>query len=160
MERKTKITAEDGRHDLLITRDFELPVDLLFREHTDPEIFEQWMSHEYGTTKVLKFDIKKYGAWQFQTTDMKGNVALSASGSIHDVVPDKKITRTFQMENTPFDVQLEVLEFEALSEVTSRLIMHIVYKSISLRDEMLKLTFEFGLNMAHNRLQQVLTNLK
>ena len=160
MERKTKITAEEGRHDLLITRDFELPVDLLFRAHTDPEIFEEWMSHEYGKTKVLKFDINKQGAWHFQTIDMKGNIALSAYGAIHDVVPDRKITRTFQMENTPFDVTLEFLEFEPLSEDASRLNMHIVYKSISLRDEMLKLPFEYGINMAHNRLQDVLKKLK
>lgn len=160
MEKKTKIQAEEGRHDLVITRDFDLPVDLLFRAHTDREIFEEWMSHEYGTTKALQFDMKKNGSWKFQTTDIKGNVALTAGGVIHEFIPDKKITRTFEMENSPFDVTLEFLEFEPITEDTSRLKMNIVYRSAALRDEMLKLPFEYGMNMAHNRLQEVLTKLK
>ncbi|RYY61798.1 MAG: ATPase, partial [Chitinophagaceae bacterium] len=43
MERKTKIDAENGKQDLLVTRAFDLPVDLLFKAYVDPEIFEQWM---------------------------------------------------------------------------------------------------------------------
>ena len=160
MERKTKIQAEPGRHDLTITREFELPVDLLFRAHTEREIFEEWMSHEYGTTKALQFDIRKFGAWQFQTTDLKGNIALTAGGAIHEVVPSKKIIRTFEMENAPFEVTLEYLDFEALTDETSKLTMQFIYRSAALRDEMLKLPFEYGLNMAHNRLQEILKKYK
>ena len=64
------------------------------------------------------------------------------------------------MENTPFPVQLEFLEFESLTDNTSRLRMHIVYRSVEDRDKMLKLPFAQGINMAHNRLQEILSNLK
>lgn len=160
MERKTKIHAEDGKHDLIITREFDLPVELLFTAHTEPEIFEQWMSDEYGTTKVVKFESKKHGGWQFQRTDAKGNVVFQANGVFHGFVPNQKITRTFEMHNSPFDVQLEFLEFEKLSDDTSKLNMQIVYRSIALRDQMLKLPFAHGLNMAHNRLQDIVSKLK
>ena len=160
MERKTKVHAENGRHDITITREFELPVDLLFRAHVDAEIFEEWMTHEYGTTKVLKLETHKHGGFKFQTTDAKGNVAFSANGTIHDLVPDKKITRTFEMENTPFDVTLEFLEFESLGEDTSKLTMHIIYRTVELRDQHLKMPFEWGMNMAHNRLQEIVSKLK
>jgi hypothetical protein len=59
------------------------------------------------------------------------------------------------MENTPFPVQLEFLDFESLSDETSKLTMHIVYRSIEDRDQMLKLPFAYGINMAHDRLQEV-----
>lgn len=160
MERKTKIHAEDGKQGLLITREFDLPVELLFAAHAEADIFEQWMSHEYGTTKVLKFENKKHGGWQFQTTDAGGNVVLSANGVFHEFIPNRKITRTFEMENAPFDVQLEFLEFEKLTGDTSKLNMQIVYRTVDLRDQMLKLPFEYGLNMAHNRLQDILSKLK
>jgi uncharacterized protein YndB with AHSA1/START domain len=160
MERKTKIHAEEGKHDLTITREFDLPVDLLFRAHVDPEIFEEWMSHEYGTTKVLKLETQKHGSFTFQTTDAKGNVVFQANGTIHDLVPDKKITRTFEMDNTSFDVQLEFLEFESLTEDTSKLKMQIIYRSVELRDQHLKMPFEWGMNMAHNRLQEIVSKLK
>jgi len=155
MERKTKITAEDGKQDLVITREFELPLELLFKAYTEPEIVEQWMG-----TNVLKLENKKHGGYKFETKDPKGNVVFRANGAIHEFIPNQKITRTFEMENAPFDVQLEFLEFEKLTDNTSKLSMHVVYKSIALRDQMLQLPFAHGINMAHNRLQDILSKLK
>ena len=91
-------------------------------------------------TKVLKLENKKHGGWQFETKDPKGNVVFRANGVIHDFVSNRKITKTFEMENAPFDVQLEFLEFEKLTDDTSKLTMHSVYRSeIALRDQVLKL---------------------
>ena len=158
MEQKTKVHAENSRHDLFITRSFDLPVELLFKAHEDPVIFEQWMSHEYGTTRVVKYETKNHGAWQFNTLDAQGNVLFSAKGIFHEFVANKKITRTFEMGD--FDVQLEFLEFEKLTDNTSQLKMQSIFRSVELRDKLLKLPFAFGLNMAHNRLQDVLSKLK
>ena len=155
MERKTKIHAEDGKQEIQITREFDLPVELLFKAYTDPEIVEQWMN-----TKVLKLENKQHGSWQFETSDPKGNVVLNMNGTIHEFVADRKITRTFEMENSPFDVQLEFLEFENLTDDTSRLNMHIVFRSVALRDQLLQMPFAQGINMAHNRLQEIVKSLK
>lgn len=155
MERKTKINAENGRQDLVITREFDLPLDLLFKAYVEPEIVEQWMG-----TKVVKLECKPHGSWRFETSDRQGNVVLRTNGVIHDFVPGRKITRTFEMESTPFPVQLEFLEFESLTDTTSKLTMQIVYRSVADRDEMLKLPFAQGINMAHNRLQEVVNQLK
>jgi len=154
MELKTKINAEDGKQYLVITREFDLPLELLFKAHIEPEIVEQWMG-----TKVLKLEGKKHGSWQFETLDANGNVVFRANGVIHEFVPNQKITRTFEMENTPFPVQLEFLEFEQLTDVTSKISIRIVYKSVEARDQMLKLPFAQGLNMAHNRLENTLKKL-
>ena len=64
------------------------------------------------------------------------------------------------MEHTPFPAQLEFLEFEGLTAETSMLTMHIVYKSVADRDNMLKLPFAQGINMAHNRLQDMASKIK
>lgn len=154
MERKTKIDAEKGTQELFITREFELPVDLLFKAYEEAEIVEQWMG-----TKVLKLENKRQGGYIFETTDPKGNKHVF-SGTIHEFVPDKKITRTFEMENTPFGIQLEFLEFEPITEDTCRLNMHVVYRSVATRDQVLQLPFAQGINMAHNRIQDILRQLK
>ncbi len=154
MEQKTRIDAGDGKQDLVITREFDLPLELLFKAYSEPEIVEQWMG-----TKVLKLENKKHGSWQFETS-YEGNVVFRANGVIHEFVPNQKITRTFEMENTTFPVQLEFFEFEKLTDDTSKLTMHIIYKSVEFRDEMLKLPFAQGINMAHNRIQDILTKLK
>jgi len=155
MEQKTKINAEDGKQELVITREFDLPLELLFKAYVEPEIVEQWMG-----TKVLKLDSKKHGSYQLETTDAQGNVVFKANGVIHDFVPNRKITRTFEMDNTPFGVQLEVYEFEKLTDDTSKLNMHVIYESVAQRDQVLKLPFAKGLNWAHNRLQEILNTLK
>jgi uncharacterized protein YndB with AHSA1/START domain len=154
MEQKTKINAEDGKQELMITREFDLPVELLFKAFTEPELVEQWMG-----TKVLKLESKRHGSYQFVTTDPKGN-KHGFNGTIHEFIPESKITRTFEMENSPFGVQLEYMEFEKITDDSSKLTMQVIYKSVKHRDENLKLPFAYGINMAHARLQSILEKLK
>jgi len=160
MEQKTKINAEEGKQDITITREFDLPVELLFKAHADPEILKQWMSNPYSTAKVLKFEAKKHGSYQLESTDAQGNVVFRSNGVIHEFIPNKKIIRTFEMENAAFGVQLEVYEFEQLTDGTSKLNMHVIYESAALRDQLLKLPFAQGINMAHNRMQEILNTFK
>ena len=154
MEQKTKINAEDGKQELVITREFDLPLELLFKAYTEPEFVEQWMG-----TKVIKLENKNHGGYQFETS-YNGNVVFKANGTIHSYLPNQKIVRTFEMENAPIGVQLEFLEFKKLTDNTSKLTIQIIYKSEKHRAEQLKLPFAYGLNMAHDQLQEILSNLK
>ncbi|HEX8368538.1 MAG TPA: SRPBCC domain-containing protein [Pyrinomonadaceae bacterium] len=131
-----------------------MPLELLFKAYAEPEIVEQWMG-----TKVLKLESKNHGSYRFETTDAQEN-KYGFDGVIREFSPNRKITRTFEMENAPFAVQLEFLEFEKLPDDTSKLNMHIVYKSVAHRDQMLQLPFAQGINMAHNRLPDIASKLK
>jgi uncharacterized protein YndB with AHSA1/START domain len=154
MEQKTKIQAEEGKQELVITREFDLPLELLFKAYTEAELIEQWMG-----TKVIKLENRNHGSFQIETS-YNGNGVFKANGSIHEVSHNKKIIRTFEIENMPIGVQLEFLEFEQLTNDTSKLTIQIIYKSERHRAEQLKLPFANGLNMAHNRLQEILINSK
>ncbi|MDP4255909.1 MAG: SRPBCC domain-containing protein [Bacteroidota bacterium] len=155
MEQRTKINAEDGKQDLVITREFDLPLELLFKAYEDPDIVGQVME-----MNVLKYESKKHGSYQFEKTDDKGNPVFRANGVIHEFTANRKIIKTFEMENTPFGVQLEVYDFEKLGADRSKLTMHVIYESAALRDQVLKLPFAQGINMAHNRIQNILNKLK
>src|SRR6478735_9568357 len=155
MERKTKINAEDGKQELVITREFDLPLELLFKAYVEPEIIEQWM-----TSKVVKLESKKNGSYQLEKADDKGNVVFQANGVIHEFIPNRKITRTFEMANTPFGVQLEVYEFEKLTDDTSKLNVHVIYESVAQREQVLQLPFAQGLNWAHSQLEKIVSKLK
>lgn len=67
MEQKTKIHAEDGKQELLITREFDLSLELLFKAYTEPDVIEQWMG-----TRVLKLENKEHGSYRFETTNAQG----------------------------------------------------------------------------------------
>src|SRR4051812_15587795 len=97
MEQKTKIKAENDKQELVITREFDLPLELLFKAYAEPEIVAQWMG-----TKVLKLENIKHGGYEFETSDPHGNVVFKANGTIHEFTENKRIIRTFEMENAPF----------------------------------------------------------
>lgn len=153
MDEKTKINALEGKQELTITRDFDLPVELVYKAYTEEELVAQWMG-----TKVLKLENRDHGSYAFETSH-EGNVMFKANGTIHKVVPNQEIVRTFEMENMPIGIQLEFLNFEKVNSDKSKLTIQIIYKSEKHRAEQLKLPFAYGLNMAHNRLEEILRNL-
>lgn len=149
MEKKTKVIAEEGKQEIIITREFDLPLELLFIAHIEPAIIEQWMG-----TKVLNLENKRHGSYHFETTDPKGNKHIF-HGTIHEFIPNQKIIRTFEMEGAHLDVQLEFIEFEKLTDNTSKVIRHSLFRSVALRDQLLQWPFAEGINMAYNRLEEV-----
>lgn len=116
MEQKTKINAQDGKQELVITREFDLPVELLFKAYSEPELVEQWMG-----TKVLKLESKKHGSYHFETSDHKGN-KYGFNGVIHEFTPNQKIIRTFEMENTPLVFSLKYMFLKALRMIAAGLL--------------------------------------
>ena len=94
---------------------FDLPLELLFQAYAEPDLVEQWMG-----TKVLKLESRPHGSYQFETTDPKGN-KHRFHGINHEFVPNRKITRTFEMMDRSFGVQLELYAFEAVTAETSQL---------------------------------------
>lgn len=152
MEQKTKINALEGKQELTITREFDLPVELVYKAYTEAEFVAQWMG-----TNVLKLENKNHGSYVFETSH-EGNVMFKANGTIHKLIPNQEIVRTFEMENMPIGVQLEFLNFEKVTEDKSKLTIQIIYKSEKHRAEQLKLPFAYGLNMAHDKLEVIFTN--
>ena len=152
MELKTKIKAEENTQELFITREFDLPLELLFKAYEDAEIVEQWMN-----TKVIKLENHKHGSWKFETSH-DGQVVFSANGVILEFIQNEKITRTFEMENSPFPVQLEFLTFEEIENDKSKLTIQQIFKSVKYRNQLLKMPFAKGLSMAHDRLQNIFTH--
>jgi uncharacterized protein YndB with AHSA1/START domain len=149
MDLKTKLQHEEGKQEIKIYREFDISVELLYKAYTESEFLEQWMG-----TRVKKLECKNHGYYVFETTDPQGNIHRF-SGTIHELIPLKKMTRTFEMENTSLPPQLEFIEFKSINENKSKLELHIIYKSIEIRDAVLKMPFAYGINMAHNKLETI-----
>ena len=151
MEHKTQIIADEGKQEIVVTREFDLPVELLFKAYSETKLLEQWMG-----LKVLKLENRNHGSFEFETI-REGRIVFTANGTIHQIIQNKTIVRTFEMNNFLVGVRLEFLNFESNTTETSKLTMQMIYQSEAHRAEQLKLPFANGLNMAHDRLQQILT---
>lgn len=155
---KTKITAEQGKHEIFIVREFDATPDLVFQAHTQPELLVQWMGLENHKMEIPIFENKNLGAWRFVHSDENGN-SFGFCGVIHETEFAKRIIRTFEFEGLPErgHVSLEFLNFEALPNDKTRLTTHIIFKSLEDRNGMVESGMEHGVIDSYNKLDSLLS---
>ncbi len=154
----TRIIAERGKQEVIITRIFDAPRNLVFKAYTDRDLVSQWLGPRRFTTIVDKMDVRPGGIWRFINRDAGGN-EYAFHGVLHDVVAPERIVRTFEFEGTPGHVSLETLTLEEIGGKT-KVTAKAVYQSVEDRDEMLKAGMEEGVLETMDRLAELLETLK
>jgi uncharacterized protein YndB with AHSA1/START domain len=94
---KTVITAESGKQELFITREFDAPRELVFKAFTDPNLYTQWLGPRDLTTTLEIFEPVSGGRWRFIQKDKDGN-EFRFHGVNHDVTAPERIIGTFEFE--------------------------------------------------------------
>lgn len=161
MANKTKITAEPNRHDILITREFDAPRELVFKAFTDPELYVQWLGPRKLKMILEKFEPKSGGSWRYIHKDEKGN-AFGFHGVNHEVTFPERIIGTFEFEGLPEKghVSLETVKFEELPGGRTRIMNLTVFQTVGDRDGMLQSGMEKGLGESFERLDEILAKSK
>jgi uncharacterized protein YndB with AHSA1/START domain len=158
---KTMITAEPGKQELFITREFDAPRELVFKAHTDPDLYVRWMGPRDLTTTLDTFEPVSGGKWRFIQKDKDGN-EFGFHGVNHDVTVPERIIGTFEFEGLPESghVILETTKFEALPGGRTRVTTQSVYQSVQDRDGMVASGMESGVVDGHERLDEILEELQ
>jgi uncharacterized protein YndB with AHSA1/START domain len=153
---RTTITAEPGKQELFVTREFDAPRELVFRAHTDPDLFVQWLGPHGLTTNLETFEPVSGGRWRFVQKDADGN-EFGFHGVFHEVSPEQ-IIQTFEFEGLPESghVVLETLLLEELPNGRTKLTTQSVYRSVADRDGMVQAGMETGVVEGYERLDQIL----
>jgi uncharacterized protein YndB with AHSA1/START domain len=158
---KTKVRAEPGKQELFITREFDAPRELVFKAHTDPKLYTQWIGPRRFTTTLMKFEPRSGGMWRYVSKDKDGN-EYAFHGVNHEVLAPERLIDTFEFEGLPEKghVSLETLRLEELPDGRTKLTIQVVFQSIADRDGMLQDGMEEGLNESHDRLEELLEKMK
>lgn len=158
---KTTITAEPGKQELFITREFDAPRKLVFKAFTDPELYVQWLGPRGFTTTLETFEPRSGGSWRFIQKDESGN-EYAFHGVNHEVLPPERIIDTFEFEGLPEKghVLLETARFEELSGNRTKLVSQSVFQSVADRDGMLQSGMEEGVNDSYDRLDELLKKMQ
>ncbi len=158
---KTVVTVEPGKQELFITREFDAPRELVFRAHTDPEIYARWLGPRDLTMSLEMFEPLSGGRWRFIQKDKAGN-EFGFHGVYHDVTAPERIIGTFEFEGLPESghVILETTKFEALPGDRTRVTTHSVYQSVEDRDGMVAAGMESGVVDGFERLDEILAEMK
>ncbi len=156
----TNILAEPGKQEILITREFDAPRELVFQACTDPQLIPQWWGPRSLSTEVDQMDVRPGGQWRFLNRDAAGN-EYAFHGVYHEVLPPERIIDTFEFEGLPETghVTLETMKLEALPGGRTRLTVQSVFQSVADRDGMLQGGMEEGVNDTYERLAELLKKL-
>jgi uncharacterized protein YndB with AHSA1/START domain len=140
-----------------ITREFDAPPDRVFRAHTDPELFAQWVGPHSIDTTITAWDARTGGEWRY-TASRGDDFSMVFWGSFHEIRPDERIVQTFAFDGAPDGVSLETMTFEALEGGRCRIVATSVVESIEMRDAMLSSGMEVGVNEGYATLDQMLAD--
>lgn len=154
---KTQITAEPGVPQIIATREFNAPRELVFRAYTEPDLLVQWLGPRRLTMAVDYFDVRAGGSWRFIHRDANGN-EYGFHGVFHGTPSLASIVRTFEFEGAPGHISLETLTLEELDGKT-RIRTNSVFQSVEDRDGMIQSGMEEGVNDSMERLDELLARL-
>lgn len=161
MTKETTITAEPGRHDYFITREFDAPRELVFKAFTDPELVSKWLGPHGLKMTIEKYESKDGGSYRYIHEDQKGNRHFFR-GVNHEVLAPERIIGTFEYEGLPErgHVALQTATFEDLPGGRTRFISQSLFQSVADRDGMLRSNMERGVKQGFERLDEVLAGLQ
>ena len=149
------IEADPNVPIIRITREFAGTPEQLFRAHTDPKLFAQWVGPRSLQTRVTEWDARSGGSWRYVST--RDGEEYAFRGCFHEIRPDR-IVQTFTYEGAPDGVALETLSFEDLGDGRTRLHAQSLVDSFEGRDAWLRSGMEVGVNEGYAKLEELIAN--
>ena len=156
MPNNTTITAEPGKQELFIIREFDAPRELVWRALTDPELYVKWVGPKDLKMSIQKFDMSDGGSYRY--THERGDEKYEFFGTTHEATAPERIVGTFEFGGMPDrgHVIMGKTSFEDLPGGRTRLVHHSVFFSVEDRDGMIRSGMEHGVNDGYQKLDQLL----
>lgn len=158
---KTEITAEPGKQEILIEREFDAPRETIFKAFTDPELYVQWVGPRGLTMTLETFEPRDGGSWRYIQKDDAGN-EFAFHGVNHEVTAPERIIGTFEWEGLPErgHVILQTALFEKLPGNRTKLKQQSVFQTVMDRDGMMQTGMKEGVEDSYQRLDELLEKMK
>ncbi len=159
-QNKTIVTAEPGKQEVFITREFDAPRELVYRAHIDPDLYVQWLG-PHGYEMVLDtFEPHSGGRYRYIHKDQNGN-EFGFHGVFHEISEERMI-QTFEFEGLPEPghVTLDSMRLDSLPGNRTRITIQSLFQSVEDRDGMVQAGMEQGVTEGYERLDQVLETIQ
>ena len=154
---QTILTAEPGKQELFITREFDAPRELVFKAHTDPELFVQWLGPHGYEMRLETFEPVSGGRYRYIHKDKEGN-EYGFHGTFHEMSAELMI-QTFEFEGYPGHVSLDCMTLEELPGNRTKITIQSIFQSVSDRDGMVQSGMERGVREGYERLDEILAGM-
>jgi uncharacterized protein YndB with AHSA1/START domain len=151
---QTKLIAEPGKQEVVVTRTFDAPRELVFKAYTDPELIPQWWGPKNEKITVAQMEVRPGGIWHFVEQDPQGN-QYGFHGVYHEIKSPERLIFTFEFEGFPGHVLLQTITFTEQGGKTF-LTDQSVYQSVADRDGMVQSGMEVGASESMDKLAEFL----
>lgn len=154
---KMTLTAQPGKHDIVLTREFDAPPELVFRAMVEPELVARWWGYEPLITTVEQMDVRPGGAWRY-TLSGEGFDPESHYGYFHTIEAPTTLVYTYEFSGVPGHVGLITTTLEARDGRTW-LTEQSLFPSVEDRDGIVGSGMEEGAAASWDRLETVAQSL-
>lgn len=146
--------------EILITRVFDAPAELVFKAYTTPELVKRWWGCETTEWLVCEIDLREGGHWRYVTRD--GGMEVGFHGEYREIDPPHRLVTTEMFEGAEgaddADAPLNVVTFEKGDGVTTLKVL-VQCVSREQRDGILNSGMETGMQIAYDRLEDLARQL-
>jgi uncharacterized protein YndB with AHSA1/START domain len=158
MMSRLNVIAKSGKQEIIMTREFSAPRDLVFKTMSDPALIPQWWGPHGLTTEVDQMDVRMGGIWRYVQRDSEGK-EYAFRGVYHEIRAPERMVYTFEWEGLPGHILLETVTLEEQDGKT--LITDAsVFQSLEDRDGMVQSGMEEGAADTWDRLEALLNELQ
>jgi uncharacterized protein YndB with AHSA1/START domain len=149
------VSAPDGVPFIDFEREFDAPVDAVFRAHAEPDLLVQWLGPRGYEMAIDHFEFRTGGSYRYVHRNPEGE-EYAFNGVFHTVRPNEFAIQTFEFEGFPDVVSIESITFEGLGGGRSKIRGHSVYPTLDARDGMVASNMESGMSEGYARLDELL----
>lgn len=139
---QTNIKTPPGKQEIIVTRTYNAPRELVFKTLTDPKLVLQWWGPRNLTTMVEKMETRPGGQWRFVQRDPDGNI-FAFHGVYHEAKSPELLVYTMEWEGMPGHVLMNIDRFEEHDGITT-CISRSIFETVEDRDGMLQQGMEGG----------------
>ena len=143
---------------ILITREFDAPRELVYRAWTRPELVRQWWTANRGEATVVEIDLRVGGAWRYVMI-ADGGMEVGFHGEYREIVPNERIVSTEVYEGFPDDEALNTLTLTEQDRRTTLAIL-VQHETKEHRDGHINSGMEDGMQDAMDLLERVAVALR
>jgi uncharacterized protein YndB with AHSA1/START domain len=152
-----QVTTEPGVPQVLTSRTFDAPRELVYGAFTEPELLLQWLGPRRFTMTIDRYDMRDGGSWRYVHADDAGN-EFGFHGVFHGEPSLEGMVQTFEFEGAPGNVQMDTVTFDEHDGVTT-VRTNSVFQSVEARDAMVGSGMAEGMGQGYERLDEVLAKL-
>lgn len=153
---RLSVTLPSDR-EIMMTRIFNAPRDLVWKAHTDPEMIARWWGR--GNKLVIeRFEVERGGHWRFVEHSQEGVDGFE--GRFREVTPPERLVQTFEWDGMPGHVAVNSATFEDLGDGRTKVVTVALFHTTEERDGMVGSGMEVGLGESYAALDRLLETLK